>query len=152
MTGDDAYQQRDAMLKAAQQSGPGTLVHPTLGSIQCVLLEYQCSDRRERGRVVEIQFSFIVAGDVKYPSTATATGQNVTDAAGKLTTASSSDLGSALSKVGKVATEATSTVSKYAGVAQHIVGDASSIFNSVRGWRRPFRPLLDRKPLGAPSR
>jgi prophage DNA circulation protein len=133
IVGDDCYQQRDAMLRACEQSGAGTLVHPTLGSIQCVLLEFACADRRERGRVVELQFAFIVAGDVKYPATATATGQNVTAAASKLTTASASDLGSTLSSIGNVAHEVTSTVSHYAGIATGIVGDATRIFNSVRG-------------------
>jgi prophage DNA circulation protein len=133
MVGDDCYQQRDAMLRAVEQSGSGTLVHPTLGSIQCVLLEFACADRRERGRVVELQFSFIVAGDVQYPSTATATGQNVFAAAAKLTTASTSDLGSFLSQAGTVAKEVTATVSHYAGIAMGVVGDATRIFNSVRG-------------------
>ena len=96
MVGDDCYQQRDSMLRACEQAGAGTLVHPTLGSIQCVLLEFSCADRRERGRVVELQFTFIVAGDVRYPASAVATGQNVMAAVAKLTTASASDLGSTL--------------------------------------------------------
>jgi prophage DNA circulation protein len=133
IVGDDCYQQRDAMLRAVEQSGAGTLVHPTLGSVQCVLLEFACADRRERGRVVELQFSFIVAGDVKYPTTATATGQSVLAFAAKLTGASASDLGSTLKSIGNVAKEVTSTVSHYAGIAMGVVGDATRIFNSVRG-------------------
>jgi prophage DNA circulation protein len=133
IVGDDCYQQRDAMLQACEQAGAGTLVHPTLGSIQCVLLEFGCADRRERGRVVELQFTFIVAGDVKYPSTATATGQNVLAAVGKLNIASASDLGSTLSSIGNVAHEVTSTVGHYTGLASRLVGDAGRIFNSVRG-------------------
>jgi prophage DNA circulation protein len=133
IVGDDCYQQRDAMLQACEQAGAGTLVHPTLGSIQCVLLEFGCADRRERGRVVELQFTFIVAGDVLYPSTATATGQNVLAAVGKLNIASAGDLGSTLSSVGNVAHEAISTVGHYVGMATGLVGDAGRIFNSVRG-------------------
>jgi prophage DNA circulation protein len=133
MVGDDCYAQRDAMLKACEQSGAGTLVHPTLGSIQCVLLEFSCADRRERGRVVELQFAFILAGAVLYPATAIATGQNVLAAAGALNLASASDLGSTLQSIGNVANEVTSTVSHYAGIATGIVGDATRIFNSVRG-------------------
>lgn len=133
VVGDDCYQQRDAMLAACEQSGAGTLVHPTLGSIECVLLEFQTSDRRERGRVVEFQFAFIVAGDVKFPSTALATAQNVKAAAAKLTTASASDLGTTLSSIGAIAKSATATVSKYTAIASSIVGDASRVFNSVRG-------------------
>jgi prophage DNA circulation protein len=133
VVGDDCYQQRDAMIRACEQSGSGTLVHPTLGSIECVLMEFQTTDRRERGRVVEFQFAFIVAGDVKFPATAIATAQNVASAIGKLTGASASDLGTTLASIGSVAKIATNTVTKYTGFASAIVGDASRIFNSVRG-------------------
>jgi prophage DNA circulation protein len=131
--GDDCYQQRDAMLRAAEQAGAGTLVHPTLGSVQCVLLEFATADRRERGRVVEFQFSFVVAGDVMFPAAALATTQNVLGAAAKLTTASASDLGSTLQRIGNVAKSVYSTVTHYASIATGIVGDASRVFNAVRG-------------------
>lgn len=133
LVGDDCYQQRDAMLRAVEQSGSGTLVHPTLGSLQCVLLEFSCADRRERGRVVELQFAFIIAGDVQFPSTAIATVQGVVAAAGNLNLASASDLGLRLQGGGSVARQVTSTVSIYAGIATGLVGDATRIFNCVRG-------------------
>jgi len=133
LVGDDVYSQRDAMLKACEQAGAGTLIHPTLGSVQCVMLEFQCSDRRERGRVVELQFSFIIAGDVKYPATATATGQGVAAAVSKLQSASAGDLGGTLSSIGSVVKEATAGVQKFTSIATKIVGDAGRIFNSVRG-------------------
>lgn len=133
IVGDDVYQQRDAMLAACEQAGAGTLVHPTMGSIQCVLLEFGCADRRERGRVVELQFSFILAGDVLYPATATATIQAVTGAAARLNIASASDLGSSLQSIASVAKQVTSTVTHYTSIASSLVGDATRIFNSVRG-------------------
>lgn len=133
VVGDDCYQQRDAMMRACEQSGAGTLVHPTLGSIECVLMEFQTSDRRERGRVVEFQFAFIVAGDVKFPATALATAANVGAMVSKLTTASASDLGSTLSSIGSIAKSAIGTVTKYTSIASSIVGDATRVFNSVRG-------------------
>ena len=134
IVGDDVYQQRDALLKACEQSGAGTLVHPTnKARSSASSLEFSCADRRERGRVVELQFAFILAGAVLYPATAIATGQNVLAAAGALNVASASDLGSTLQSIGKVANEVTSTVSHYAGIATGIVGDATRIFNSVRG-------------------
>jgi prophage DNA circulation protein len=133
IVGDDCYTQRDAMLKACEQAGAGTLVHPTMGSIQCVLLEFQATDRRERGRVVELQFSFIVAGDVQYPATSTATAQLVSRAAQALNIASASDLGSALSSVGGVVRSATDGVAQFTAIATSAVGDATRIFNAVRG-------------------
>lgn len=133
IVGDDVYQQRNAMLDACEQPGAGTLVHPTLGSLQCVLLEFQCADRRERGRVVELQFTFIVAGDVQYPATSIATGQAVDGAATNLIGASAVDLGVTLSSVGSVAQSVTNSLAQYTSMATAVVGDASRIFNSVRG-------------------
>jgi len=133
LVGDDVYEQRDAMLQACEQSGAGTLVHPTLGTLQCVLLDFQVTDRRERGRVVEVAFAFIVAGDVKYPTTALATGQNVMAQASSLTSASASDLGAVLSTVGNVPNQAMASVGQFTSMATSAVGDATQIFNSVRG-------------------
>jgi prophage DNA circulation protein len=138
LTGDDVYQQRDAMVGACEQPGAGTLVHPTLGAIQCVLLEFQTTDRRERGRYVEVQFSFILAGDVQYPSSLTATLQNVGAAIDGLNLASASDLGSALSGLGNVAGAVANGVGQFTAIAQTAVGDASRIFNSVRGLQGYF--------------
>jgi prophage DNA circulation protein len=133
LVGDDVYQQRDAMLRAVEQSGAGTLVHPTLGSIQCVLLEFATADRRERGRYVELQFTFILSGDVQYPTTSIASGAAVTNAAAKLTTASTSDLASALSKITSVPQAATTAIGQFTGMATSAVNDASQIIGSVRG-------------------
>lgn len=138
LVGDDVYQQRDAMVAACEQAGAGTLVHPTLGSIQCVLLEFQSTDRRERGRYVEVQFSFILAGDVQYPGSLTATLQNVTAAVGQLNFASAGDLGATLSSIGAVTQAATGAVGQFTAIAQSAVGDASRIFNSVRGLQGYF--------------
>jgi hypothetical protein len=98
-----------------------------------VLLEFACADRRERGRVVELQFAFILAGDVKYPSTIIATAQAVAGAAANLNIASASDLGSTLQRIGTVAKAAINTVTHYTSIATSIVGDATRVFNSVRG-------------------
>jgi prophage DNA circulation protein len=133
ITGDDVYQQRDAMLRAVEQSGPGTLIHPTLGSVQCVLLEFACADRRERGRYIELQFTFILAGDVQYPSTSIATGSAVLNAATNLTTASASDLAGTLRQIVSVPQAAIATVQQFTGMASAAVADASRIVGSVRG-------------------
>jgi prophage DNA circulation protein len=133
IVGDDCYQLRDQMLRACEIAGAGTLVHPTLGSIEVVLLEFKCTDRRERGRVVEFDFAFIVAGDVRYPATATATKEAIGSAADALTTASTGDLGSALQAVTGTIHQATAFVGQYTAIARTVVGDASRIFNAVRG-------------------
>lgn len=133
LVGDDVYQQRDAMLAACEQSGSGTLVHPTLGSISCVLLEFSVTDRRERGRYVELQFTFIQSGDIRYPSTAIAIGQSITSATSALNAASQSDLGDALDPLGTLPQAATAAVPQFTGMATSAVSDATRILGAVKG-------------------
>lgn len=130
LVGDDVYQQRDAMLGVCEQSGAGTLVHPTLGSIQCVMLEFSTTDRRERGRYVELMFTFILAGDVKFPATSIATGQGVLAACSNVLSASQSDLGAALGSVPRLALD---SVGEFTGMATAAVNDASRVIGAVRG-------------------
>ena len=132
-TGDDVYQQRDALIAACEQPGPGTLVHPTLGSVQCVLLDFAVADRRERGRYVEAVLTFILAGAVQFPTVAIASGQAVTSAAAGLGLASLGDLGTALAPLGQVAHTVVASVNTYTGMAVSAVNDASRIMGAVRG-------------------
>ena len=132
-TGDDVYQQRDALIAACEQPGAGTLVHPTMGSLQCVLLDFAVADRRERGRYVEAILTFILAGDAQYPSTAIASGQAVTNAAGALNTASQGDLETGLASLPFTPAAATAAVGAYTGMALTAVNDASRILGAVRG-------------------
>ena len=133
LVGDDVYSQRDAMLRVVEQSGSGTLIHPTLGSVQCVLLDFSATDRRERGRYVELQFTFILAGDVQYPTTAIATGSAVMSAASALNAASQSDLGAALAPIPIIPQAAIAPVAQFTGMAIAAVSDASRIIGAVRG-------------------
>jgi prophage DNA circulation protein len=133
LTGDDVYQQRDAMLAACEQPGPGTLVHPTMGTIQVVLLDAGITDRRERGRYVEISFAFVLAGDVRYPDTATATGENVNASAAALNTASAGDLATSLAAMPLLPALGGSNVGQFAELAIAGVNDAARVFNAVNG-------------------
>jgi prophage DNA circulation protein len=133
LTGDDVYQQRDAMLAACETPGPGTLVHPTLGSLQCVLLDFTVTDRRERGRYVEVSLAFILAGDVLYPSTALNTGDAITSAGAALNTASAGDLGATLAGVASTVHSVTGAVAGFTSIAGTMVNDASRVFGAVRG-------------------
>ena len=131
--GDDVYQQRDAMIEACEQPGEGTLVHPTLGSVQCVLVDFSTTDRRERGRVVELAFSFVVSGDILFPTSALATGDQVNTLAGALNQASASDLASSLGSVGFIPQSASSSIPGYGALATFGVNDPTRALNAVSG-------------------
>ena len=97
------------------------------------LVEFAATDRRERGRYVELMFAFILAGDVQYPSTSIATGRGVLSACSKVLSASQGDLGSALSSIAIVPQAALASVSQFTGMAVSAVSDAGRIVGAVRG-------------------
>lgn len=133
LVGDDVYQQRNAMIAAAEQSGPGTLVHPTLGTVQCVLLDFSTTDRRERGRMVEIAFQFVVSGDLLLPAATTATGDAVTTAAGNLNTAAAGDLGLVLGQLGSLPSVATQSIPQFTALAMQVIDDPARALGAVAG-------------------
>jgi prophage DNA circulation protein len=134
LVGDDVYQQRNAMIQACEQPGEGTLVHPTLGSVQCVLLDFTTTDRRERGRMVEIAFSFVVSGDVLFPATFAATGDQINTAALALNQASAADLGRIVSgPAPTLAAQQTAVIASFADLAVTAVNDPTRALNAVAG-------------------
>jgi prophage DNA circulation protein len=129
--GDDVYAQRDAMVAACESPGPGTLVHPTLGAVEVVLLDFAVQDRRERGRYVEVQMQFLLASAVRFPATSIASGSTVSFAASSLLSASRSDLALALG-TGLVPRVATA-IGGFTRMAVSAVSDATRALNCVRG-------------------
>jgi prophage DNA circulation protein len=133
LIGDDVYQQRDAMVAASEEGGSGTLVHPTFGTVEVVLLDFTVTDRRERGRVVEVNFVFVLAGDVVFPSI-------LSDVAGLVGTKIQGLLGATgddLAKFMKTAVSNTRAaiagVTGYVNLAKGVVNDATRVVNSVKG-------------------
>ena len=133
LTGDDVYQQRDAMVRVCEEAGPGTLVHPTMGSLQCVLMEFATIDRRERGRYVEIALSFMIAGDPQYPAASQSGIATITAKATRLGDAIPQDLSATLDKVQSVPKASLDTIQPYTDAAKSTTGDASRVFGCVTG-------------------
>ena len=134
IVGDDVYQQRNAMIQACEQPGEGTLVHPTLGAVQCVLIDFTTTDRRERGRMVEIAFSFVVSGDILFPSTALATGDQINSLAGGLNQASAADLGQIVTgPAPSIAAQQSAMIASFAELAVTAVNDPARALNAVAG-------------------
>jgi hypothetical protein len=133
LIGDDVYQQRDAMIAACEQPGEGTLVHPTLGPVQCVLLDFAVTDRSERGRVVELSFAFVVSSTILFPQTAIATGDNTNAQASALDQAAQSDLAAGMTSVGTIPRYAFSNLGGFTGQAQTAVDDPARALAAVTG-------------------
>ncbi|MFP4891221.1 DNA circularization protein [Paraburkholderia sp. EG304] len=73
--GGDVIAQRAAMIAACetQDNGDGELVHPSLGRLTVSLLDFECEENAEQGRVFEVHFTFITAGKQQFPTLAIAT-------------------------------------------------------------------------------
>lgn len=98
LVGDDVSAQQEGMVAAAEQSGPGELVHPLLGSQTAVLIEFSAVTRKDRGRAIEMTFDFIVQSGTAspYPAAAVDTKGAVTDCAATARTSTLADLGATI--------------------------------------------------------
>jgi prophage DNA circulation protein len=134
LVGDDCYQQKKRMIAACEQAGAGTLVHPTLGSVQCVLMDFTTTDRRDRGRYVEVEFEFIDASTATLsPAASAATGNAVKSMATSLNTVASTALGQNLAGLRPTPTAPTQFISNFASVAVDAVNDPARALNAVVG-------------------
>lgn len=84
LVGEDYVDQVNALLKALETPGPGTLVHPWLGEMEVAL--------KDKGRVsfdsglgkATLQLSFVESGELEFPTAATSTQQASRNAASAL--------------------------------------------------------------------
>ena len=131
LIGDDVADQLDVLADASQQPGKGELIHPFYGSMLLVLVDLRWTADWQRGRVVELNFTFIESGDRQFPAKTIATGDATLAAA---TAAQAASSASFLSRVADVAGRATaavrgvvSTVRGYAAQVSGFVRDATSM-------------------------
>ncbi len=69
--GPDYMDRRDQLLKAVEEAGPGTLVHPQYGSLTVSLdPEADCrfSHTRDQGGMVTVQLAFVESGELAFPT------------------------------------------------------------------------------------
>ena len=67
---------RDRLLAAIEEPGPGTLVHPWYGQLTVVVKDDGCrvTHSRDEGGLCRIQLAFVEAGELAFPSAASAAG------------------------------------------------------------------------------
>jgi prophage DNA circulation protein len=142
IVGDDVISQRDLMQTAAEIAGPGTLVHPTYGTLTLSILSCQFRAHKSHGRVIEINFQFGESGAKIYPSQGVSTGVAVTNAGSDANQAMSDDFAtqvtSSLQEGASVVSQAFRTVSSWTGIASTLGNDATNIFHLASGIIGPF--------------
>ncbi|WP_127958108.1 DNA circularization protein [Serratia microhaemolytica] len=76
--GDDYQAQRDQLIAAINQGGPGKLVHPQYGELTvCIDGDVTVSHSASDGRMCTLSFNFVEAGELSYPTAGVATGQKL---------------------------------------------------------------------------
>jgi prophage DNA circulation protein len=60
--------QRDALLRVIEQPGPGTLVHPYLGALQCTVLSCKLKESTAEGGMARFALEFVEAGEENFPT------------------------------------------------------------------------------------
>jgi len=94
--------QRDNLIAALEQSGPGTLIHPTMGMMQVSLCgDVRVTESTDEGGMCRFSIPFIESSDsMSFPSSALNTAQMVSFGADTSIDASVADFGSSFSLTG----------------------------------------------------
>lgn len=73
----DYMTKRDRLLEALEQSGPGTLVHPFLGTMSVTAEPANLNENKQDGGVARFTLSFTESGDITFPTTERSTNESV---------------------------------------------------------------------------
>jgi prophage DNA circulation protein len=160
LVGDDCIEQRDALIKVCEEAAAaegGELVHPSLGRVTVSLADQvTCVEHWDRGRMFEIAFAFVEQGQRQFPSSEQSTSDAVASAA--LDASSAANLNFLQAAAGTLKTnvaaalQVASTVQGWAGVAQHLVNDATSLVNYVQSLSGDFGRLFGQGTVRSSSR
>lgn len=133
--GGDVIAQRKAMQSAAEATGQGALVHPSLGRKTVNLVDLVITSRWDEGNYFELQFTFVEGGGQLFPAVLAALGDLVGKAAGL---ADLAGVGDFVSKVTgplqqglDAATSMASTAGAWIDQAQSLARDATSLYGTV---------------------
>lgn len=123
--GEDYMPDRDALVEALEQEGPGTLVHPYLGSRLVVVQGYRLRESSAEGGIARFSITFLEAGRIAEPDTIADTPSAVDTAADAASAATVAEFGETFSVAG--------AASYVADAAVGIVQDANSALRNLSG-------------------
>jgi prophage DNA circulation protein len=135
IVGDDVANQLQALIEAAEEEGPGQLIHPLLGERMVSLVDFEPVTRAELGRVVELTFSFIEGSGAAQVTVGTDVSGKIAALADQLDMAATADFarsaGAALQQGADVVKGAVRTVKPWVGTAQNLTLDAGNLVSSM---------------------
>lgn len=123
--GPDYAAARDALIEAVETPGPGTLVHPYLGSLTVAVTAARLRESTAEGRQAEFELSFEETGENRYPERGTDTSAAVGTASDDALAAVSTDFEGAF--------ETTGLASWVGEQAQGLLVDALGEIGSATG-------------------
>ncbi len=131
--GDDYMVDRDALLGALQEEGPGELVHPYLGRIQVVIDKFNLRESAEDGRIARFQISCIEAGLQRFPARSIDTNTALTGNADALISAGQSRfaLGAVMNDVPDFVRGGATTPVSFLGKQLKQLVDAGNLVNAT---------------------
>jgi prophage DNA circulation protein len=124
---------RDALLGALQEEGPGELVHPYLGRIQVVIDKFNLRESAEDGRIARFQISCIEAGLQRFPARSIDTNTALTGNADSLISAGQSRfaLGAVMNDVPDFVRGGATTPVSFLGRELKQLVDAGNLVNAT---------------------
>lgn len=120
---------RDRLVAAIEKSGPGLLVHPYLGELQCTVLECKLSESTAEGGLARFALTLVEAGDAAFPSTAPSTTATVVATAEQASTSAVANFNKRHSVAGKPAFVAAAS----GGIFKGALSGIQSAVSLVRG-------------------
>lgn len=75
--GENYDRERDALINAIEQPGPGTLVHPRHGTMRVSIVDARKSESTREGGLCRFSLTCVEAGEAKFPSTEIDTAETV---------------------------------------------------------------------------
>jgi prophage DNA circulation protein len=143
--GADCAAQEVAMHAVCGESGPGLLVHPSLGPIMVSVVDFTSSVNAEDGNMVSLEFTFIQgAASPIFPSAITDAISAISDAADVAILAASGDYAAALAlaaatggsfanSIAGITGGVATAVAPFVATATSIAGDAALTTAAVSG-------------------
>ena len=126
--GADYMDARDKLIEAFEKSGPGTLLHPYLGSRQVAVREYRLRESSRDGGMASFTVTFVEAGRAAQPAAAADTATGVLAAVDAAIESFKTDFAAVFdvaNTAGFVATEAVAAVEQTFEKVTRVVGDVT---------------------------
>lgn len=132
--GGSVIAQREAMIAAAEQKGPGILVHPTYGELRVSVPDggFGVIERWDSGRYFELSFAFVEAGERLFPSVSPASGSLIDGLIDSLGLASAADFVASL----------TRTVNLGLGIVRGVISLGNAVVARVVSTAAGFQVLV----------